>query len=545
MDDLKRTDFLERQLAYLEEEKNAALEALDLARDLGTFAIHTRQRDGRRDLLGEICARAHKMLPLVASAIYLLDEQTRDFTPVLADPPQAAAPLDDEVRELIADQSFAFALLAGGPTFFLSRDKTHHLLFHALATHSRICGMFVARLAERKESVSDISLKLFSVVMLSAAHALENLEVQRFMENHARELDRQVKERTAELTEAYERLRTTVDGMQAGVLLIDPGKRLIVDANPQALRMVGLPRDQIIGHRCTEYFCPAQENACPVLDLGQSVDSAERIMRNAAGEAIPILKTVSRVMVGGREHLVESFIDITQQKKLEKLREDVNRIVRHDLKGPLNGIIGLPAMLLATGGNLTDEQREGLQYIKSAGYKLLKMINMSLDLYKMETGNYVYEPERHDLMAVVRDVVTDQADTIRSCGLKMAVTLDGREAGKDDALLLRCEESLLYSMLSNLVKNALEGSGFGDTVRLDIRRDGENVVLAVHNARPVPEDIRDTVFDKYATSGKRGGTGLGTYSARLIAETMGGAIACESSEENGTTMTVTLPDRPA
>jgi len=544
MDDLNRLDFLERQLAYLEEEKNAALDALDLARDLGAFAIHSRQRDGRRDLLGEICARAHKMLRLDAAAIYLLDEETRDFTPALADPPQAAAHMDEEVRGLIADQSFSFALLAGGPTFFLSGDKSCHLLLHALATRTRICGMFVARLAERKEAVSDISLKLFSVVMLSAAHALENMEVQRFMESHARELDRQVQERTAELSEAFERLRTTVDGMQAGVLLIDPATRTVVDANPQALHLVGLPRDKVIGQRCTEHFCPAQENACPVLDQGQSVDSAERAMRNASGETIPILKTVSRVMVGGREHLVESFIDITQQKKLEKLRDDVNRIMRHDLKGPLNGIIGLPAMLLTTGVNLTEEQREGLQYIKSAGYKLLKMINMSLDLYKMETGTYVYTPERHDLMSVIRDVVTDQTDTIRSCGLKMVVTLEGGKAAESDVVLLNCEEFLLYSMLSNLVKNALEASGFGDTVRLDIRRDGENVVLALHNTRPVPEEIRAEVFEKYVTSGKRSGTGLGTYSARLITETMGGTIACETSEEHGTTMTVTLPDRP-
>ena len=544
MEDRNRIEFLERQLAYLEEEKNAALDALDLARDLGAFAIHTRQRDGRKDLLDEICARAHKMLRFEAASVYLLDEESRDFVPAATDPPQASSALDAEVADLIADQSFSFALLAGGPTFFLGRDKDRHMLLHALATRSRICGMFVGRLAERKELVPDISLKLFSVVMLSAAHALENLEVQRFMERHAEELDRQVQARTAELSEAFERLRTTVDGMQAGVLLIEPETRTVVDANPEALRLVGLPREKVLGRRCTEYFCPAQKTACPVLDHGQSVDSAERTMRNASGEEIPILKTVSRVMVGGREHLVESFIDITQQKKLETLREDVNRIMRHDLKGPLNGIIGLPAMLLGSEDNLTEEQREGLRHIKSAGYKLLKMINMSLDLYKMETGTYVYAPERHDLMAVVRDVITDQGDTIRACGLTLHVTLDGREADGENELPLRCEEFLAYSMLSNLMKNALEGSDWRGEVRLDIRREPGRVVLALHNNRPVPDEIRETLFDKYATSGKRGGTGLGTYSARLIAETMGGGVTCESSAEAGTTMTVTLPDAP-
>lgn len=542
MSESERNAFLERQVAFLEEERDAALEALDMAGDLGSFALHSRGRDTRDELVREICARANRMLPFQAVSLYLADEATGDFVRALTDPPQAAGELDDEVRSLIADQSFAHVLQSGDTAFFLGSDRTSQLLLRPLATRTRALGMFAGRLMERKDRISDIALKLFAVVMQSAAHALENQEMREAMEDHARELDRKVQARTADLVEAFERMRTTVDGMQAGVLLIEPESRTIVDVNPEALRLVGLPRDRVVGRRCTEYFCPAQENACPVLDNGQSVDSAERVMKNASGETIPILKTVSRVMVGGRQHLVESFIDITQQKKLETLREDVDRIMRHDLKGPLNGIIGLPAMLLAGGDNLTAEQVEGLRFIRDAGTKLLRMINMSLDLYKMEIGTYVYEPGNGDLMDVVRDVATDLRDALRAGGVRLRIRVDGREAGPDESMPLRCEESLLYSLLSNLMKNAVEGSAWDDEVTLDARREEGGVVLALHNAKPVPEAIRDRLFEKYVTEGKKCGTGLGTYSARLIIETMGGSIRCEAAEGLGTTMTVALPD---
>jgi two-component system sensor histidine kinase/response regulator len=70
---------------------------------------------------------------------------------------------------------------------------------------------------------------------------------------------------------------------------------------------------------------------------------------------------------------------------------------------------------------------------------------------------------------------------------------------------------------------------------------GESAIIRIHNTGSVPVDIRETFFEKYSTSGKPGGTGLGTYSARLIAETLGGDIKLETSDETGTSITIELP----
>ena len=102
---------------------------------------------------------------------------------------------------------------------------------------------------------------------------------------------------------------------------------------------------------------------------------------------------------------------------------------------------------------------------------------------------------------------------------------------------------LLYAMLGNLVRNALDASQGGGPVDIALAT-GSSVVLTVHNPQSVPEAVRERFFEKFATYGKRFGTGLGTYSAKLIAEAHGGTIAMRTSDEDGTTVTVTLPPSP-
>ena len=83
-------------------------------------------------------------------------------------------------------------------------------------------------------------------------------------------------------------------------------------------------------------------------------------------------------------------------------------------------------------------------------------------------------------------------------------------------------------MLANCLKNAVEASSVGEAVTVDIH-DASPVTIRVHNQGPVPEAIRDSFFSKYVTAGKIGGTGLGTYSAKLVAEVHGGSIAMQPS----------------
>lgn len=201
------------------------------------------------------------------------------------------------------------------------------------------------------------------------------------------------------------------------------------------------------------------------------------------------------------------------------------------------GIIGLPR-LLRKADNLTDKQREMLTVMEGAGMQMMDLINQSLTLYKLESGTYRYHPADTDWLEIIQRAVRDlQAQ--RSGDQTVEITLDGSPADEDAHLVIPGDPTLLYGMVANLLKNALESSD-NKPVRVDLTSD-DPCTVEIHNALAVPEEIRNTFFDKYATSGKGNGTGLGTYSARLAVKAHGGEIAMRTDTDTGTVVRVELP----
>ena len=119
-----------------------------------------------------------------------------------------------------------------------------------------------------------------------------------------------------------QRLQNILDSILAGVLIVDRETHTILDINESAARQVGLPKSEIVGKLCHKFVCPAECGKCPITDLGQKVDRSERVLCQADGTRMPIIKSVREETFHGRPCLLESFVDITEQKKAEaKLRE--------------------------------------------------------------------------------------------------------------------------------------------------------------------------------------------------------------------------------
>jgi len=119
------------------------------------------------------------------------------------------------------------------------------------------------------------------------------------------------------LREDDERLRTIMESVKTGIVLIDAKTHRILEANPQALEMIGSDAGGVIGSVCHRFICPAEEGKCPITDLHQQVDASERFLVTCGGEQIPVLKTVVSAKISGKEMLVESFSDISELKKKE------------------------------------------------------------------------------------------------------------------------------------------------------------------------------------------------------------------------------------
>jgi signal transduction histidine kinase/DNA-binding response OmpR family regulator len=241
-----------------------------------------------------------------------------------------------------------------------------------------------------------------------------------------------------------------------------------------------------------------------------------------------------------------SFHDITGQRAVAeglkrqnaalaenaRLREDVERMSRHDLKTPLNSIIGV-ARLLGEDPNVPREQRELLAIAERAGYRLLEMVNLSLDLSRMELGTYPFRPQAVNVADVMARVMADLEPLARTAKVELRAG-----EGLAQPVYARAEELLCYSILANLVKNAIEATPRGGTVTLRLEP-GEPLRVRVHNPSRVPEAIAGSFFDKYVTAGKSGGTGLGTYSARLMARVQQGELEMQTGDA-GTLLTLTL-----
>jgi PAS domain S-box-containing protein len=150
-----------------------------------------------------------------------------------------------------------------------------------------------------------------------AAPAATAIETARLYDQAQKEITERRRVEEA-LQESETRLKTILDSLQIGVVIVDAKTHALVDANPVAIGMIGAPKEKIVGHICHKFTCPAEVGKCPITDLGQAVDKAERVLINANGEVIPILKTVTPTILSGREHLIESFIDITERKAVEE-----------------------------------------------------------------------------------------------------------------------------------------------------------------------------------------------------------------------------------
>ncbi len=122
----------------------------------------------------------------------------------------------------------------------------------------------------------------------------------------------------------------------------------------------------------------------------------------------------------------------------------------------------------------------------------------------------------------------------------MVVEVEHNAAG--EGCNLAADQMLCYFLLANLIKNAVEASppGARVTVTLDFREEAW-LYIRLHNVGQVPVEMQEHFFEKYKTFGKDQGTGLGTYSALLMARAQGGDVRMQSSCEAGTMVVISLP----
>jgi CheY-like chemotaxis protein len=225
--------------------------------------------------------------------------------------------------------------------------------------------------------------------------------------------------------------------------------------------------------------------------------------------------------------------------ELAHLREDVEQMTRHDLKGPLAGVIGL-VQGLAQQSSMTGKQVGQLRMVEETSLKMLDMINLSAELFKIETGRFMLEARPVKIGEILHKIAEISRATFLEKHLRVAVDTDVPVG--DEVPQVLGDAMLCYSLFHNLIKNACEAAPEKSLVAVALHVESSPLAISIQNHGAVPAEIRGRFFGKFVTHGNQGGTGLGAYSAKLLTEAQNGTIALEVSDwDNQTTVTVTLP----
>jgi CheY-like chemotaxis protein len=284
----------------------------------------------------------------------------------------------------------------------------------------------------------------------------------------------------------------------------------------------------------------------PVIFVTGLTDDEARIKGMALGAVDFVSKTSDAKVLRARVRNFIKFIDMRRQLQADfdlmldaaRVREDVENMTRHDLKGSLAGIVGM-VQSLADDDSMSPRQVAQLRLVEQTALQVMSMTSLSGDLYKMETGNFKLKAvpvdvgqTLHRLAELSRSAFADK---------QIGIVVDADSAVGDELPTATGDAMLCYSLFQNLVKNACEAAPPGSRVVITLK-DESPLCVTIHNMGAVPADLRTSFFEKFATSGKSGGTGIGTYSARLLATAQKGKVTMTTDDEsNSTTLTVTLP----
>lgn len=347
-----------------------------------------------------------------------------------------------------------------------------------------------------------------------------------------------------DLEESNQWTQTIIDDIESGLLIIDANSHVILEANPAALKMFGTDREEIVGKECFGLVCPKnQSEDCPFSDKEVNTNSGECILQCKNGR-LPILKTVSRAVLNDRECLIESFADLSNQKKIEEDlisakndAEQTNRFLEleskravimaekaravakikgeflanmsHELRTPLNGVIGIASLLIDT--HLNGEQSEYVDIIQSSGENLLSIINDILDFSKAEDHKLDVAEEEFNLKNLLDNFASTFAFKAEKQGFKFIYS-----PAVDIPTFVNGDPGRIRQILTYLTTNSLKFTKQGEiSISCDIEKELDASTMVKFSVRDtgigVPKDKQGLLFKGFtqadgSTTREFGGT---------------------------------------
>lgn len=396
--------------------------------------------------------------------------------------------------------------------------------------------------------------------MLSQVEARDRMLV-----GHREQLEREVKQRTAELqnannalSESEEKVRTIVESAGDGIIIFD-GEGKIISVNRAACEMFTYNPNELVGK---SFDIISYESHSP----RTGVNITEHLMARARESAVvgrefhgrsskqrtfPAELTLTRYTVGGKEFFSAILRDITARKEAEtqliRAKEAAETLAQakteflanmsHEIRTPLNGIFG--AVQLVAKSTLDADQQELVDILKTSSESLLRIVNDVLEFSKLEAGKLMLEKTEFEVKGGLEAAI---ASVVIEAGRKKINFTTNIDAKVPSPLI--GDPYRLGQVVLNLVHNAIKFTPAEGSVTLTVDTallSGQSVILhfcVKDTGIGIAPEKRDAIFQAFAqadTSSTRqyGGTGLGLSIATKIVHLMGGDIWVESAKGEG------------
>jgi PAS domain S-box-containing protein len=354
-------------------------------------------------------------------------------------------------------------------------------------------------------------------------------------------------QRTAEeqLRRSEVRFRLLVDNVRDYAIFMLSPEGLVESWNIGAQRSKGYAADEIIGRHFRTFYPPeVQESGHPERELewalrdGRYEEEGWRVRKDGSRFWANVVITAVHDADGHHVGFAKVTRDITERKVMLEEREttaaalaEANALLQqaaddqahflaataHELRTPVGVLGGTADLLVAHGGELDDEEREELLLgMGASATRLRRLLDDLLTASRLQSSRLELESVPLDVGRVVSEAVATAQRTHPD-----AVTETRLEADGDGDLQVVGDAGRLGQAIDNLVTNAFMHGA--PPVVVSVRRDGDEVVVEVVDSGPgVPLEMRERLFQRFSTGRARGGTGLGLFIVRQLAQAHGG-----------------------
>ena len=350
------------------------------------------------------------------------------------------------------------------------------------------------------------------------------------------------------LTMSEETFRSSMQSASIGMALVTPdGKFLKV--NPAVCTLLGYAEEEFLQRGFQTLTHPDDIEADMRLlrdTLAGHIDRyrMEKRYLHKSGRVVWGLLSVSLVRdsAGRPNYFVSQIQDITEQKEIERLKNEFISVVSHELRTPLTAIRGSIGLALGPlQEQLTEQTRRLLTIADNNCERLILLINDILDVDRIASGRMRFDLKEHSVAELVRNAVEVMQPYAQKFDVRIEPAVD------DPSIRVKVDEDRFIQVLSNLLSNAAKFSSPRTSVQVFSEVSNGRVRVSVKDSGcGIPDSFRSRIFEKFsqadASSTRRAsGTGLGLNIARQMVERMEGRIGFESTVGEGSTFWVDFP----